>query len=80
MLEAVAAHASDQFVWRDRLGLVMQSCGEDYSHTDVTRHEIVLCYETAADFAELCREYGKSSQAPILIELPVRSHQRRFGR
>jgi hypothetical protein len=36
----------------------MQSCGAPKANWDIANHKITTCYELAADFAMLYRDYG----------------------
>jgi putative metallopeptidase DUF4344 len=58
LLEPVAQLAADQFAWPVPLALEMQSCGFINAAWVASTHKLTLCYELAADFAELYRSYG----------------------
>ena len=58
MLEVLADHLSDRYIWRRPIGLEMASCGTPNAHWDISTQKITVCYELAADFAELYRDYG----------------------
>jgi hypothetical protein len=58
LLETVAEHAADDFAWPAPFALEMQSCGFPNARWDLQNHKLILCYELAADFADLYREYG----------------------
>jgi putative metallopeptidase DUF4344 len=58
LLETVAGHAADDFVWPAPFTLEMQSCGFPNARWDLPSHKLTLCYELAADFADLYRDYG----------------------
>jgi hypothetical protein len=59
LLEIVAARAADEFVLPASFTLEMRSCGFiNASWSDETR-KLTLCYELAADFAELYRSFNK---------------------
>ena len=58
LLEPVAQLASEQFVWPTPFALEMQSCGVINAAWAASTHKLTLCYELAADFAELYRGYG----------------------
>jgi hypothetical protein len=60
LLETLANHLSDRYVWRRPLGLQMKSCGEPNAYWNVRDRKITVCYELAADFAELHRDYGSA--------------------
>jgi Putative metallopeptidase len=58
MLEVLADHPSDRYIWRRPIALEMASCGTPNAHWDISTQKIIVCYELAADFAELYRDYG----------------------
>jgi hypothetical protein len=58
LLEPVAELAAESFVWPTPLALEMKSCGRINATWFAETHNLVLCYELAADFADLHREYG----------------------
>jgi hypothetical protein len=69
LLETVAEHASSDWVWRTPFTLKAQSCGEPGSHWDLPSRTLTVCYEMAADFVRLYREYASD---PVLPRLKVR--------
>ncbi len=58
LLETVAQHLADEFVWRAPFVLEMQSCGSPNASWDPPSRQLYVCYELAEDFAELYRSYG----------------------
>jgi hypothetical protein len=58
LLEPVAELVAGQFVWPAPFALEMQSCGFINAAWVASTHKLTLCYELAADFAELYRAYG----------------------
>jgi hypothetical protein len=58
MLEIVAGHMADQFSWPVPFTLEEQTCGMINAAGVASTHKLTLCYELAADFAELYRSYG----------------------
>jgi hypothetical protein len=58
LLEVIAAHASNDYVWSAPLALAGQTCGESNAHWNHPTRTIVLCYEMAAEFAQLYRDYS----------------------
>ncbi len=58
LLETVAEHAANDFVWPKPFTLDMQSCGFPNARWDLSTHKLTLCYELGADFADLYRAYG----------------------
>jgi Putative metallopeptidase len=57
-LETVAQNLADTFVWPASFTLEMQSCGFPNARWVLSTHKLTVCYELAADFAELYRTYG----------------------
>jgi Putative metallopeptidase len=58
LLETVAEHAADEFAWPAPFTLEMQSCGYPNARWDLPTHKLTVCYELAAEFADLYRAYG----------------------
>jgi hypothetical protein len=58
MLEYMAQHAADVFVWPAPFTMEMQSCGFINATWFNPTRKLTLCYELAEDFAELYRAYG----------------------
>ena len=58
LLEPVAQHAADLFVWPAPFTMEMQSCGFINAAWVASTRKLTLCYELAEDFAELYRAYG----------------------
>jgi hypothetical protein len=58
LLEAIAAHAADRYVWPKPFLIVARSCGEPNA-TWKTR-TLTLCYELANEFIELFLDYSSS--------------------
>jgi hypothetical protein len=58
LLEELAEHLSDRFAWRGPISLEMTSCGEPGARWDLSARKIIVCYELAADFADLYRDYA----------------------
>jgi hypothetical protein len=54
----VAKHAAEDFVWPAQFSLEMQTCGYPNARWDLESHKLIICYELAADFADLYRDYG----------------------
>jgi len=61
LLEPVATLSADQFAWPTPFTLEMQSCGFINAAWVASTHKLTLCYELAADFAELYRDYGAAT-------------------
>jgi Putative metallopeptidase len=64
LLETVADQASEEFVWRRPFRLEMQSCGGPNAQWDLALRKLTLCYELAAEFAQLYRQYGERIALP----------------
>jgi hypothetical protein len=58
ILEEVAEHLSGRYVWRRPIALEMTSCNEPAARWDLSLQKIIVCYELAADFAQLYRDYA----------------------
>jgi Putative metallopeptidase len=58
LLEAVGVHSAEAFAWPALFTLEAQSCGFPNARWDLSTHKLFVCYELAADFAELYRAYG----------------------
>jgi Putative metallopeptidase len=61
LLEAVAVHSAEAFAWPTPFTLELQTCGFPNARWDLPSHKLTVCYELAADFAELYRAYGKTT-------------------
>jgi hypothetical protein len=58
LLETVAEHAADEFVWPAPFTLKMQSCGFANARWNIPTRTLTVCYELASEFADLYRDYG----------------------
>jgi Putative metallopeptidase len=58
LLEAVAERMADTYAWPAPFAIEMQSCGYANAQWLPKTRKISLCYELAADFADLYRGYG----------------------
>jgi hypothetical protein len=58
LLEAVAVHTAEAFAWPAPFKLEAQSCGFPNARWVLKEHTLFICYELAADFADLYRGYG----------------------
>ena len=58
LLEPVAEVTADLTAWPAPFTLEMQSCGFINAAWVPSTRKLTLCYELAADFAELYRAYG----------------------
>ena len=58
LLDVVAAHTADQLAWPAPFTLEMRSCGVINAAWFAPDRKLTLCYELAADFAELYRDFG----------------------
>jgi hypothetical protein len=59
LLEIVARQAADQLAWPTPFTLEGQTCGFINARWVASAHKLTLCYELAADFADLFRSYGE---------------------
>ncbi len=62
LLENVAERLSDVLVWPAPFTVELQSCGFPNAQWALDTRKLTLCYELAADFADLYREYGTASK------------------
>jgi hypothetical protein len=58
LLETLAESLSDLFAWRRPVGLEMLECGSPNAHWDLSTSKITICYELAADFADMYHVYS----------------------
>jgi hypothetical protein len=58
LLETVAERIADTYAWPAPFAIEMQSCGYPNAQWLPRTRKISLCYELAADFADLYRGYG----------------------
>jgi hypothetical protein len=63
LLEAVAERAAGAYAWPEPFTLEAKSCGFVNAAWDSSTHTLTLCYELAAEFADLYREYGETRQS-----------------
>jgi putative metallopeptidase DUF4344 len=62
LLEVVAEGATNELAWPAPFTLEMQNCGFPNARWDLSTHKLIMCYELAADFAELYRAYGAAPE------------------
>lgn len=58
LLETVASRIADTFAWPVPLALEMKSCGVSNARWNEDTRRLTLCYELAADFVALDRDFG----------------------
>ena len=58
LLELIAEHAADQFAWSAPFTIEMTTCGFINAQWVAKTRKLNLCYELAADFADLFDGYG----------------------
>jgi hypothetical protein len=58
LLETVAERMADTYAWPAPFALEMQSCGYSNAQWLPRARKVSLCYELAAEFADLYRGYG----------------------
>ena len=64
LLEVVAGHLSDRYAWRAPVKLEMRTCDEPAARWDLSTRSITVCYELAADFGQLYRDYSEALRPP----------------
>ena len=62
LLDALAAHMADRYVWPKPFSMVARSCGDPNATWNAGTKTLTLCYELAAEFIELYAGY--SSKLP----------------
>jgi hypothetical protein len=60
LFETVAERASDEFAWPAPFTLEFGGCGYPNARWELSTHRLTVCYELAAEFADLYRDYGGS--------------------
>jgi hypothetical protein len=63
LLEKLAAASSEEFVWKAPFTLEMKSCGESGANWNPFTRKVTLCYEMAAELADVYKQYGKMPKA-----------------
>lgn len=61
LLETVADRVANTYAWPAPFTIEIQSCGFPNAQWVPETHKLTLCYELAADFADLYRDYGGAS-------------------
>ena len=64
LLETLAEHLSDRYVWRGPVAFEMTTCSEPGAFWDVSIRKIIVCYELAIDYADLHRGYADHEIPP----------------
>ena len=64
LLETLAEHLSDRYVWRGPVAFEMTTCSEPGAFWDVSIRKIIVCYELAIDYADLYRGYADHEIPP----------------
>jgi hypothetical protein len=78
-LDVVAARLANKLVWPLPFALEMQTCGSDNATWNELTRKPALCYELAADFAELYRFYNDKLIA-LANPIPMQSQSRSENR
>jgi hypothetical protein len=76
LLEIVAERVSDQWAWPAPFSLEMKSCGLVNARWTNETRRLTLCYELAADFAELNRDFNQVAAAKRQSRESARSLKR----
>jgi hypothetical protein len=58
LLQTVAEHVANDYLWSVPFALEMQSCGLANARWDLETHKLVMCYELANEFTDLYRAYA----------------------
>jgi hypothetical protein len=64
LLETLAEHLADRYVWSRPIVFEMTTCSEPGAFWDVSIHKIIVCYELAIDYADLYRGYAEHEVPP----------------
>jgi hypothetical protein len=64
----VTERVANAFVWPVPFTLEMQSCGFPNARWDLATRKLTLCYELAAEFADLYRNYGGARADSLGVE------------
>ena len=64
LLETLAEHLSDRYVWRGPVAFEMTTCSEPGAFWDASIRKIIVCYELAMDYADLYRGYAEHEVPP----------------
>ena len=64
LLETLAEHLSDRYVWRGPVAFEMTTCSQPGAFWDVSIRKVIVCYELAIDYAELHRGYAEHEIPP----------------
>jgi hypothetical protein len=70
LLQAATERVANAYMWPVPFTLEMQSCGFPNARWDLATHKLTLCYELAADFADLYRGYGARAEGLRIPESP----------
>jgi hypothetical protein len=68
LLQVVTDHVANDYVWPTPFTVEMQSCGAPNARWDLPTRKLTLCYELAAEFADLYRDYGTRAEGMGLAE------------
>ena len=63
LLDVLAAHAADRYVWPKPFSMVARSCGDPNATWNIGTKTLTLCYELASEFIELYLGYSKAVPA-----------------
>jgi len=62
LLETVAEYLANRWAWPRPVGLEMRICNEPAARWEHTERKITVCYELAAEFAQLYHDYADESE------------------
>src|SRR5262249_45329960 len=77
LLETVAEHTAEAFAWPAPFTLELQTCGFPNARWDLSTRKLTLCYELAADFAELYTTYGAAPAKTRRVTPPAKPRKRK---
>ncbi len=77
LLETVAKYTAEAFAWPAPFTLELQTCGFPNASWDLSTRKLILCYELAADFADLYTAYGAASAETRRPAPPAKPRKRK---
>ncbi len=75
ILENVAEHLSDTYVWPAPITLEMKTCGSSGAQFEFGSKKIVVCYELLDEFSELYRTYGHEETVAASTKLVLKNRK-----
>ena len=76
LLETLAEHLADRYVWRGPVSFEMADCGEPGARWDLSLRKIIVCYELAVDYTNLYRGYADHVAEPPSLKIAKNAKRR----